>query len=163
MIKLLVFDVDGTLSDGKVYYTQSGDEMKAFDIKDGLAISVWNNKLKLHSAIISGRKSQLVESRATELGISHIFMGVENKLEVLKSLLKTLDIKASEAACIGDDLNDLAMFKLCKYSFLPKDGAKAMRKYATKILKHKGGSGAVREMIEIVLKHNGETLEQYFI
>lgn len=85
MIKLLVFDVDGTLSDGKVYFSQSGEEIKSFDIRDGLAINVWNHILKRPSAIITGRESSIVKKRANELGIEHIFMGVKNKGKCYKS------------------------------------------------------------------------------
>lgn len=163
MIKLLVFDVDGTLSDGRVYYSQSGEEMKSFNIKDGLAISVWNRKLKRQSAIITGRKSAIVQNRAQELGIAHIYMGVSDKAQKIQELLQELNLKPSEVACIGDDLNDLGMFKICK-AYMPKDGAKALKKYAFKILKHKGGKGAVREMIEDVLRINGDKkLEEYYL
>ena len=82
MIKLLVFDVDGTLSDGKVFFSQSGEEIKGFDIKDGLAISVWNRQMQRASAIISGRESSIVQKRASELGIEHIFMGAKDKGKV---------------------------------------------------------------------------------
>ncbi|TLD97253.1 3-deoxy-D-manno-octulosonate 8-phosphate phosphatase [Helicobacter jaachi] len=164
MIKLLVFDVDGTLSDGKVYYTQSGEEIKSFDIRDGLAISVWNRYLARPSAIITGRDSQIVRKRAAEVGIEHIFMGVENKAEVLRNLLAQLNLADSEVACIGDDLNDLGMFRICKKAYMPSNGAKALKKYAYKILKSRGGDGAVREMIEDVLKLNGDKkLEKYFL
>lgn len=163
MISLLVFDVDGTLSDGKVYYSQSGEEIKAFHIHDGLAISVWNHILGRQSAIITGRESQIVRKRAQELGIGHIFMGVKNKAEVLHTLLQQLQLSMQQVACIGDDLNDLSMFKLTAHAYMPKNGAKPLRKYA-KILKHKGGDGAVREMIEDVMHINGDKkLEKYFI
>ncbi|TLD93196.1 HAD family hydrolase [Helicobacter magdeburgensis] len=164
MIKLLVFDVDGTLSDGKVYYSQSGEEIKSFDIRDGLAINVWNRRLNYQSAIITGRESQMVRKRTEELGIEHIFMGIENKGEVLTDLITKLNLKASEVACIGDDLNDLSMFRICQKAYMPKNGAKALKKYAYKVLKSNGGNGAVREMIEDVLKLNGDKkLEKYFL
>ncbi|MCH5312869.1 MAG: HAD hydrolase family protein [Helicobacter sp.] len=164
MIKLLVFDVDGTLSDGKVYYSQSGEEMKSFDIRDGLAIAVWNRYLKRTSAIITGRVSQIVQTRASELGIEHIFMGVKDKGQVLQDLLQKLHLEPKEAACIGDDLNDLSMFKICPFAYMPKNGTKALKKYAYKKLKKRGGYGAVREMIEDVLALNGDKkLEKYFL
>lgn len=163
MISLLVFDVDGTLSNGRVYYSQSGEEIKAFHIHDGLAISVWSKILKRPSAIITGRVSEVVEKRARELGIAHIFMGVENKGAVLRELLSTLSLKPAQVACIGDDLNDLSMLRLTPHAYMPKNGAKPLKKYA-KILKRKGGDGAVREMIEDVLRINGDQkLEKYFL
>ena len=164
MIEFLVFDVDGTLSDGRVYYSQSGEEIKSFDIRDGLAISVWNHQLKRHSAIITGRESAIVEKRAQELGIAHIYMGVANKAQKLQELLERLDLKPSNVACIGDDLNDIGLFKICAKAYMPRNGAKELEKYAFKILKRKGGRGAVREMIEDVLKINGDKkLEKYFL
>lgn len=164
MIELLVFDVDGTLSDGKVYYSQSGEEIKGFHIRDGLAIYVWNHLLGRKSAIITGRESSIVRKRAEELGIEHIFMGVRDKKEALYNLLKDLQLQAKQVACIGDDLNDLGMFVLCPYAYMPKNGDKALKKYAYKVLKTRGGYGAVREMIEDVLKLNGDKkLEKYFL
>lgn len=164
MIELLVFDVDGTLSDGRVYYTQSGEEIKAFNVHDGLAIAVWNKILHRKSAIITGRQSSIVEQRAVELGISHIFMGVEDKATTLKELIGSLHLQASEVACIGDDLNDLGMFRICARAYMPRNGAKALKKYAYKVLKANGGEGAAREMIEDVLRLNGDKkLEKYFL
>jgi len=164
MIKLIVFDVDGTLTDGRVYYTQHGEKMKCFNIRDGLGINLWNKILHKQSAIISGRESEIVKRRAQELGIEHIFMGVSQKDEVLSKLLKKLRIKSSEVACIGDDVNDLSMFRLCGRTYMPSNGTKILKKYVNKVLKSKGGSGAVREMIEDVMAHNGEkSIEKYFI
>lgn len=164
MIKLLVFDVDGTLTNGRVYYTVQGEKMKGFNIQDGLGISVWNKILHRQSAIISGRESSIVEMRAKELGITHIFMGVSKKGAVLENLLKKLKLKNDEVACIGDDVNDLGMFKLCAKSYMPSDGAKIIRKYVKKVLKARGGRGAVREMIEDVMKYNGDkSIEKYFL
>ena len=164
MIKLLVFDVDGTLSDGKVYFSQSGEEIKSFDIRDGLAINVWNHILKRPSAIITGRESSIVKKRANELGIEHIFMGVKNKGQVLQELIQMLGLGQDEVACIGDDLNDLSMFRICPYAYMPKNGDKALKKYTFKVLKHCGGNGAVREMIEVVLKGTGDkTLAIHFL
>lgn len=164
MIKLLVFDVDGTLSDGKVYFSQSGEEIKSFDIRDGLAINVWNRHLKRASAIITGRESAMVRKRAQELGIAHIYMGVEDKGKVLRALLEELHLQENEVACIGDDLNDLSMFRQCRFAYMPKNGAKALKKYAYKVLSSLGGDGAVREMIEDVLRLNKDKkLEKYFL
>jgi len=88
MIELLVLDVDGTLTDGKIIYTSNGDELKNFDVKDGLAIASWTKKLNKKIAIITGRKSKLVEKRAKELEITHLYQGVDNKDEILQNILK---------------------------------------------------------------------------
>ncbi|WP_027327472.1 KdsC family phosphatase [Helicobacter pametensis] len=155
MIKLLALDVDGTLTDGKVYYSDSGEELKAFNIKDGLGLNIWK-KLGRKSAIITGRTSSVVELRARELGIDFVFMGIKDKGEVLQRLQGELQITAREIASIGDDLNDLAMFAHSALSFMPKDGSALLKKHVKYILNAKGGEGAVREMIEMILEQEGQ-------
>jgi len=151
MIELIVIDVDGTLTDGKIYYSNSGEEIKAFNIKDGLMIKSWNN-LGKKSAIITGRTSQIVEKRAKELDITFVRQGVRNKAEVLKEITSELSIDLSEVAVIGDDMNDLSMMKLVKKSFAPKDANKFIKDYVCCVLSKNGGEGAVAEMIEMLLK-----------
>ena len=106
-IQLLLLDVDGTLTTGEVTYTQNGEELKSFNIKDGLALSVWNKQLGRKSAIITGRESSIVQRRAKELGIEFVYMGVSDKGAVVQELLAKLNLASDEVACIGDDLNDL--------------------------------------------------------
>lgn len=146
-IELIVVDVDGTLTDGKITYSENGDEIKSFSVKDGLAIASWI-KLGKQVAIITGRTSKIVERRAKELGIEHYYQGIHNKKEVLEMLLKTLNISMEEVASVGDDLNDYAMLKASKLSFVPTDASEYVKSIATEILSLKGGEGAVREMIE---------------
>ena len=130
MIKLIVLDVDGTLTDGKITYDNEGNELKSFNVKDGLGIAAWI-KLGKKAAIITGRKSQIVENRAKELGITYIKQGISNKANALYEILDQSQIHIDEVAIIGDDLNDLSMFKIAKYTFAPKDSAKEIqRKYA---------------------------------
>lgn len=150
MIKLLLLDVDGTLTDGKIYYSNQGEEIKAFNIKDGLALRAWN-QMGRKSAIVTGRKSTLVQKRADELGIDFVFMGVQNKGEIVAKLQRELNLETNEIASIGDDVNDLSMFAQSGLSFAPKDGAKQILKKVSCILDSKGGYGAVREMIERIL------------
>jgi len=151
MIELIVLDVDGTLSDGNIYYTNSGDEIKAFNIKDGLMIASWN-KLGKKSAIITGRVSKIVEKRAKELGITYIIQGERNKAAALKDIAKKENLKMTEIAVIGDDLNDLSMMKLVEKTFAPSDANPYIYDYVSYPLTRKGGKGAVAEMIEIILK-----------
>lgn len=147
-------DVDGTLSDGKIYYSDKGEEYKVFDVKDGLGLRVWK-KLGKKSAIITGRKSFIVEKRAKELGIDEIFMGVENKAEVVKILKEKYTLDKEQIACIGDDYNDLPMFAQSGLKFTPSNAIEAIKKSADIVLSKKGGDGAVREMIEILLAKEG--------
>jgi len=151
MIELIVIDVDGTLTDGKIYYTNSGDEIKAFNIKDGLMIKSWNT-LGKKSAIITGRVSEIVQKRADELDITYVKQGVKNKKEVLDKIVEELGITYSEVAVIGDDMNDLSMLRLVKKSFAPYDANPYIYDFVNYPLKKNGGEGAVAEMIEFLLK-----------
>lgn len=160
MIELLVFDVDGCLSNGQITYTEKGDEIKSFNVKDGLAISSWV-RLGKKAAIITGRRSKIVERRAKELGINHLRQGVHNKLEILEEICKEEGISLAQVAAIGDDLNDYTMLKNVGNSFTPADGSEYIREISDVVLYNGGGQGAVREMIEIVIKDNG--LEEEFL
>jgi len=146
-IELIVLDVDGTLTDGRITYTQNGDEVKSFSVKDGLAIASWV-KLGKEVAIITGRSSKIVERRAKELGIIHYYQGIDNKKEVLEAILKGLNLTMENVASIGDDLNDYTMLKASKRAYVPADGSRFVQKIATEVLSAKGGEAAVREMIE---------------
>ncbi len=146
-IELIVLDVDGTLTDGKIIYTQNGDEVKSFCVKDGLAIASWI-KLGKKVAIITGRNSKIVERRAKELGIEYFFQGVHNKQEVLEELLQRLNLSMENVASAGDDLNDFKMLKASKLAFVPADASSYVKEIADVVLSRNGGDGAIREMIE---------------
>lgn len=151
MIELLVLDVDGTLTDGKIIYTSNGDELKNFDVKDGLAIASWIKKYNKKVAIITGRKSSLVEKRAKELGITHLYQGIDNKDEILQDILNKENITWEETAGIGDDLNDFRMLKKVGLSFCVADAVSEIKDLVDVICIKNGGDGAVREMIEYIL------------
>ncbi len=153
-IELIVLDVDGTMTDSHITYSENGDEIKSFNVKDGLAIASWR-KLGRQVAIITGRSSKIVARRAQELRIEHFYQGVENKKEVLEKLLLKLDIKMENVAAIGDDLNDLSMLKSAALSFVPRDASSYVDRIADVVLTKKGGEGAVREMIEYLIKKEG--------
>jgi len=161
MIELIVLDVDGTLTDGKITYTSNGDELKSFDVADGLAIAVWTKKFGKKAAIITGRKSALVERRAKELGISHLHQGIHNKDEVLENILKEEGLEWNQVAAIGDDLNDYKMLKKAGLSFTPANGTSYLKDFVNVICENKGGEGAVREMMEYIFKEDG--LEEDFV
>ena len=153
-IELIVLDVDGTMTDSHITYSENGDEIKSFNVKDGLAIASWR-RLGKQVAIITGRSSRIVARRAKELRIEHFYQGVENKREVLEELLEKLDLSMENVAAIGDDLNDLQMLKAAEISFVPRDASAYVDKIATVILSKKGGDGAVREMIEYLIIEEG--------
>ena len=159
-IELIVLDVDGTMTDSRITYSENGEEIKSFNVKDGLAIVSWR-KLGKQVAIITGRSSKIVARRAKELHIEHFYQGIDNKKEVLETLLKKLDLNLENVAIIGDDLNDLAMLKSAKISFVPRDASAYVDKIATVILSKKGGNGAVREMIEHLIVKEG--LEEKYL
>ncbi len=154
-----MLDVDGCLTDGKIIYASDGNEIKNFNVKDGLAISSWI-KMGFQAAIITGRESNIVAKRAKELGISHLFQGVKDKESVLQELLERLNLKQYEVGAIGDDLNDYKMLRSVGRSFTPKDGAKEIRELVDTVLTSKGGDGAVREMIDILVDE-GDLREQF--
>jgi len=159
-IELIVLDVDGTLTDGKISYTQNGDEVKSFCVKDGLAIASWI-KLGREVAIITGRNSKIVERRAQELGIKYLYQAIHNKQDILEKILKELDLTMESVASIGDDLNDYKMLKASKRSFVPSNASIYVKEIATDILEAKGGDGAVREMVDSLISDEG--LEQEYL
>lgn len=161
MIKLIVLDVDGTLTDGKITYSNSGEELKSFDVADGLAIAVWTKKFGKKAAIITGRNSQIVEKRAKELKISHLHQGIKDKQAVLEEILKEEGISWNEVAAIGDDLNDYTMLKKAGLSFTPANGSSYLKKIVNVVCQNSGGNGAVREMMEYIFKEDG--LEEEFL
>lgn len=155
MIKLLVLDVDGCLSDGGLTYSNDGVESKTFNVKDGLGITTWI-KLGHEVAIITGRKSEIVKRRANELGIQNLYQGIKNKDRVLKEIISSLGLHLYEVAAIGDDLNDYNMLRLVGRSFTPANGVNQIRSIVNTTLCQKGGDGAVREMIDIVVSENDQ-------
>jgi len=156
-IKLIVLDVDGTLTDGKILYG-ADTEMKAFDVKDGLAIASWI-RMGRQAAIITGRRSSIVERRAKELGIAHCYQGVRHKGTMMNQLLADLELQAEEVAAIGDDLNDWSMLRIVGRSYAPSDAVAAIRQRVDRVVEASGGSGAVRAMIEELIEEEGLTQE----
>ncbi|MGE4318092.1 MAG: KdsC family phosphatase [Deferribacterales bacterium] len=154
MIKALILDVDGVLTDGGIIYDENGLETKRFDVKDGLGI-----KLAQHSGIevvvISGRKSKVTELRCRELGIKRYYTGIKDKTECYKSLKDELGITDSETAFMGDDLNDLKLLKLVGFSATVSDSFDYIKSEVDYVTQKKGGQGAVREFIEQILHKNG--------
>jgi 3-deoxy-D-manno-octulosonate 8-phosphate phosphatase (KDO 8-P phosphatase) len=155
MIKLIVLDVDGCLTDGKIIYSSDGVETKNFNVKDGLAIATWI-RMGNQVAIITGRQSDIVKRRADELGIEHLFQGIKDKDRVLKELVESLGLKFYEVGAICDDLNDYHMLNMVGRSFTPKDGVKEIQGIVKTVLSCNGGNGAVREMIDILVDENDQ-------
>ena len=151
MIKIIFLDVDGSLTDGALYHAESGETMKRFDVKDGFGIQEWQ-RCGLHVAIITGKSSQIVANRAKELKIPYVFQGEKDKFGRASEILVELGLSWSEAAAIGDDLNDAKLLNAVGISFKPSDALNSLKTDYT--LYNAGGHGAVREMIEILVDKN---------
>ncbi len=148
LIRLLIMDVDGTLTDGKIYMGASGEAVKAFHAKDGYGIVHLLPKLGITPVIITGRKSEILLRRCEELGITHVYQGVEEKTEMLKRVAEALGTDLVHTAYIGDDLNDFEAMKLCGMKACPSDAAAGIREISDFICTMPGGMGAVREFID---------------
>lgn len=154
-IKVIILDVDGTLTDGKIYYDSNGNEMKVFNVKDGMAIAQAIN-CGIEVGIITGRKSSIVEKRALELKIKYVYQGIHNKLEAIDEILKNRGLNYENTIYIGDDINDLDIMNRVAISACPKDACYDVLLCCDIISKFNGGEGAVREIIEIILKKQGK-------
>ena len=152
MIKMIVLDVDGTLTNGQIGLLHVNGvivETKSFNVKDGMGISE-GIKGGGFVSVISGRQCILTQHRAKELGIHEVHLGVEDKLACLKEICKKYKILPDNVACIGDDVNDLNMYAFCRYSFAPADASDVNKMRASFVTHAKGGEGAVREMIDML-------------
>lgn len=151
-IKLLVMDVDGTLTDGKIYMGNEGEEFKAFNIKDGYGINEILPRYDIVPAIITGRTSKITENRAKELNISELHQGKHDKLDTLLGLMSKYNCKRENVAYIGDDVLDMVCMKECGLIGCPSDATESIRSQADFVAPHKGGDGAVRDFIEWIVK-----------
>ena len=152
-IKLLAMDVDGTLTDGRIYIGQTGEIMKAFDVKDGYGI-VQFRKADGIPVVITGRDSMIVEQRCKELGVSELHQGVGDKLGCLMGLAQHYGLTREQVAYIGDDLNDLDCVQYAGISACPADAVGAVQTSVDYVCTHEGGRGAVREFIEYLLNRD---------
>lgn len=147
-IKMLVMDVDGTLTDGHIYIGAEGEMMKAFHVQDGYAIAHVLPEKGIVPVIITGRSSKIVERRAAELKIQHLHQGVSDKLSKLREVAGELGIGADEIAYIGDDLNDLDCIRYCGLTACPADAVPEILNAVDYVCERNGGRGAVREFID---------------
>jgi 3-deoxy-D-manno-octulosonate 8-phosphate phosphatase (KDO 8-P phosphatase) len=152
-IRALFFDVDGVLTDGRLYLDDRGREMKVFDTKDGHGI-----KMAIAAGLtvvwISGRESAATSRRARDLGVEHCYQGVANKEKLYRQLCRRLSLDPAETAALGDDEPDAPLLETAGFSACPADAAAPARRSAQVVLKSAGGRGAVREFVEAVLARN---------
>lgn len=157
-IKILVLDVDGTLTDGKLYVdnyvSTSQNELKAFSVRDGFALVNWI-KLGGEVAILTGKSSNIVSKRAKELGIKYVIQGSKNKSKDLRELLQKINLDFSNVAYMGDDINDMGVMKKVALSGCPANSVSEVLEVANFISSKIGGDGAVRDFLEFIMKQNG--------
>lgn len=149
-IRLLVLDVDGVLTDGRLYFSAQGEELKTFHVRDGAGI-VQLLRAGLQVAVISGRDSRAVERRMAELGIAWVRQGVHDKLSALRELLDILGLGPQAVACVGDDTPDVPLLEAARLAIAVADAHPAARERAHYVTRLRGGQGAVREVCDLLL------------
>lgn len=149
-IKLLLMDCDGVLTDGRLYFTEGGETIKVFHVRDGQGLVSWHAS-GFRSGIISGRDSGIVERRAQELGISYVRQNVQDKLSRLEEILALADLTADEAAFVGDDIADVSVMRSVGLAFAVADAVKEAKEAAHFITEKTGGTGAIREIVDYLL------------
>lgn len=162
-IKLLILDVDGVLSDGQLYFSNNGEEIKAFHAKDGLGIHMLRNN-GVEVALITGRKSTIVARRARELGIELVYQGRLNKLAAYEDCISKLGLEPHQVAYMGDDIIDVPVMKRVGFGFAPADAMSHAIDVADVVTKRLGGHGAVREVCELILHQQNkwqQAIEKY--
>jgi 3-deoxy-D-manno-octulosonate 8-phosphate phosphatase (KDO 8-P phosphatase) len=162
-IKLIAMDVDGVLTDGAIFLGNNGEELKAFNVHDGMGITL-AHQAGLYTAIITGRESEIVRRRGEELKIVDIHQKISNKAECVKGLLEKYKLTLEEVAFIGDDLNDVPLFLLVGFAAAVANATPEAKQHAQFITNAAGGRGAVRELIEYILKAQdkwGQVIDKY--
>jgi len=162
-LRMLVFDVDGVMTDGILYYADGGGEMKAFNALDGQGIKLLQSG-GVAAAIITSRRSRLVEARAENLGIVHLLQGIEDKRAAFDGLLESIGITAEQAGFLGDDVADLPVLRRCGLAMAVPDAPEILKQHVHYVTRARGGQGAVREACELVLRAQGaldRVLEPY--
>jgi 3-deoxy-D-manno-octulosonate 8-phosphate phosphatase (KDO 8-P phosphatase) len=154
-IKLLILDVDGVLTDGRIIIDDLGNETKNFDVRDGHGLKLLM-RYGIDVVLLTGRKSKVVEHRAEELGINEVYQGTKNKVEVLERILRKRDIGSDNIAYMGDDIVDVPVFRKVGFSVAVADAMVYVKKASDYITERRGGRGAVREICEIILQVHGK-------
>ena len=162
-VNLLLLDVDGVLTDGRIVYAEYGDELKAFDIQDGAGLVFWN-RAGLKSAIITGRTSRLVKRRAKEMHVDFLAQGHVLKLPVYERLLRKFRVRDEQVCAIGDDLMELPILRRAGLAVAVPSAVEEVRRISHYVTRRPGGRGAVREVVDMVLRAKGlwdQVLQRY--
>lgn len=150
LIRLVAFDVDGVLTDGGLYYSDSGEEFKRFNSLDGQGMKMLKSS-GVEVAIITGRSSRCVEIRAENLGIEHVYQGIENKLDAMVDLLDKLKLTRDTAAYVGDDVVDLTVMRHVGLAISVPESPQLVREHSSYVTQRSGGHGAVREVCDLIM------------
>lgn len=162
-IKLLIMDVDGVLTDGRIIYSNSGDEMKFFNVIDGMGLALFS-RAGLKSAILTAKKSRMVLKRAKDMHIDKVYQNALRKLEVFERILIDFKVSPDEVCFIGDDVIDIPVLKRVGFAVSVPNAVPEAKSVAHYITKREGGRGAVREIIDMILKTQGkwdEVMQRY--
>lgn len=154
LVRLMGFDVDGVMTDGSLYFTPNGEELKVFSSLDGHGLKMLQTA-GIEVAIISGRSSRALELRAANLGIRELHMGVEDKRACMLSMLEARRLPAKAAGYMGDDVVDLPILRACGFSAAPADAHEFVRRHVCHVAHNPGGRGAVREICDFLLASQG--------
>ena len=164
-VKMLILDVDGVLTDGRIIWTDSAEEIKFFNVQDGVGI-VLAQRVGLKVAIISARKSKVTEIRAKELKIKEVYQTTESKLVAYEKLIDKYKLADEEVAYIGDDLHDLPVLRRVGFAVATTNAQEEAKQVSHYVTEKNGGEGAVREVVNIILKARGlwdKAVEKYYI
>ena len=149
-VRLLAMDVDGVLTDGGIWYTDRGEELKRFDVRDGQGLVLLRDAGVI-TAVVTRRHSDIIERRARELGITEVHQDVDDKHAVMHSLMTRHDVRPAEACYVGDDVGDLAAMRLVGLPVAVADAVVAVRQAAAYVTRARGGAGAIRELCDLVV------------
>ena len=150
LIKLVITDVDGVLTDGGMYYSDKGDVMKRFHTRDGMGVTLLKNQ-KIPTIIITKEKTKIVKQWSKKMSITHLYDGIQQKHSLLKKITQNYKINPKNIAFIGDDVNDIELLKHVGLSATPNDGIMETKKISDYICKNSGGHGAFRELADLIL------------
>jgi 3-deoxy-D-manno-octulosonate 8-phosphate phosphatase (KDO 8-P phosphatase) len=156
-LRLVLTDCDGVLTDGGVYYSERGEELKRFNIRDGMGVERLRKLAGIETGIVTGEFSGSVSRRAEKLGITECHLGARDKAAVVRGILERLNLHSGEVAYLGDDVNDLPAFGVVGLTACPADALDEVAAAAQVVLKRAGGQGAFREFAELVLRARGAT------
>ncbi len=150
-VKLLLMDCDGVLTDGRLYFSDKGEELKVFHVRDGQGLVMWH-EAGFRSGVITGRKSKMLEKRVEDLGIHYLRQSSEDKIKDFEGILRDANLKAEDVAYVGDDLLDAELLSLVGFQVVVADSAQGVRPHAQYITQQNGGNGAIREVTDLLLK-----------